>query len=68
MAKKREYNQQRTEVILVRVSDAEKSAFADSARVNGLPVSAWARERLLRAAIKDLEAVGKVPQFLEGES
>jgi hypothetical protein len=64
MPKKREYNRSRQEVMLVRLSKAEKSAFRDSARISGLPVSAWARERLMRAAIKDLETVGKTPQFI----
>lgn len=45
----------RTKYLQVRVKPAEKSQFAAAARRLGLSLSAWARERLLAAARKELK-------------
>ncbi|WP_437223544.1 hypothetical protein SH661x_003258 [Planctomicrobium sp. SH661] len=50
----------------MRVDTTEKEAFRRAAEVSGIPLSAWVRERLRRAAIKDLEEVGATPDFLKG--
>lgn len=48
----------------VRLSDVEKRTFLAAAKIGGLPLSAWVRERLRRAAIRDLEEVGhSIPLF-----
>lgn len=49
----------------VRLEPAEKNAFRKAADVTGLALSAWVRSRLRRAAIKDLEEVGRTPEFLQ---
>ena len=37
-------------MLRIRVSDTEKEAFEHAATIAGISVSAWARERLRRAA------------------
>ena len=54
-----------TEYLDVRLTPAEKQAFKDAAETVGLAVSAWVRQRLRHAAVKDLETVGKRAAFLE---
>jgi uncharacterized protein (DUF1778 family) len=46
------------ETLLIRLESDEKQTFRDAAKVSGTPLSAWARERLRQAAIKELEEVG----------
>lgn len=48
----------------VRLEPAEKEAFKEAADVVGLALSAWVRERLRRAARKDLEEAGREVPFL----
>jgi hypothetical protein len=49
----------------VRLSGPERAAFEDAARVAGLSISAWVRERLRRTAREELQSAGiKVP-FIE---
>jgi hypothetical protein len=45
--------------LLIRLQAAEKETFKDAAGLAGIPLSAWVRERLRQAAIKDLEAAGR---------
>ena len=52
----------------IRLGTAEKEAFRDAAALAGLPVSAWARERLRRAAVKELEEAAMPIAFLKGLS
>lgn len=52
------------EYLDVRLDASEKEAFRDAADVAGLPLSAWVRERLRRAAMQELDAVGKQIAFL----
>jgi len=58
----------RTEPIQIRVSPTEKLAFHEAAKISGLSLSSWVRACLRKAAIRELEEVGKQAAFLkEGE-
>lgn len=57
--------QRKDELLQLRVGALEKRAFEDAASVTGLALSAWVRERLRRAAIRDLEEVGRPIPFIE---
>lgn len=48
----------------VRLDESEKEAFHEAASLSGLPLSAWVRERLRRAAIRELEEFGVPIPFL----
>lgn len=55
----------RKEILLqVRLDQAERESFQQAANVGGVPLSAWVRERLRRAAIRELEEVGVRAPFL----
>lgn len=47
----------------IRVSEPEKAAFARAAEIAGTPLSAWMRERLRYAALRELDNVGEVAPF-----
>ena len=49
----------------VRLDSAEKEAFKSAAETAGLALSAWVRERLRRAAKKELEETGQPVAFLK---
>jgi hypothetical protein len=53
------------EYIEMRVDSAEKEAFRDAANLAGIPLSTWARERLRRAAIRELEDAAHRIAFLK---
>jgi uncharacterized protein (DUF1778 family) len=53
------------ETLIVRLETDEKQTFRDAAKISGVPLSVWARERLRQAAIKDLEAVGHPIEILK---
>jgi hypothetical protein len=55
----------KTEFIKFRVTEAEKLAFEQAAQMSGIALSAWVRERLRRAAIKDLTDAGRQVPFLQ---
>jgi uncharacterized protein (DUF1778 family) len=55
----------RTHNILLRVKPGEKKAFQNAADLSGIPLSAWIRERLRRAAIQELEDAALPIAFLE---
>jgi uncharacterized protein (DUF1778 family) len=55
----------RTQTMEIRVTPEEKTAFRDAARVAGIPTSAWVRERLRRAATRELEDAGREIAFLQ---
>ena len=57
--------QPKSESVLIRLGVDEKRSFKDAADVCGIPLSSWIRERLRRAAIRDLENVGRFPEFLK---
>jgi hypothetical protein len=49
-------------VIQIRVTEDEKQSFLMAAAIAGVSQSAWIRERLRMACIKDIESTGnKVP-------
>ena len=54
----------KTESIELRVQPDEKSAFKEAASLAGIPMSAWIRERLRLAAIRELESAGRSVPFV----
>lgn len=48
----------------VRVTDLEKKAFDEAAEISGIPLSAWVRERLRKAATRELEEASRDIPFL----
>jgi len=55
----------KTETIEIRVQADEKAAFKQAASLAGIPLSAWIRERLRRAAVKELEDASMPIAFLQ---
>lgn len=55
----------KTDTIQIRLQPMEKEAFEIAAELSGLALSAWVRERLRAAAIRDLEGAGKSVPFIE---
>ena len=55
----------KTEIVRLRVDPDEKRSFQDAADLAGIPLSAWARERLRKAARQELEAAGRQIAFLQ---
>jgi len=51
-------------VLQIRLLEAEKHAFSDAARISGLSLSSWARERLRKAARDELRKAKKDDDFL----
>lgn len=64
MAEKNEVNL-REERLFMRLLASEKEAFQNAAELSGLALSAWARQRLRQAAIKELEPANIPIAFLE---
>jgi uncharacterized protein (DUF1778 family) len=52
------------DLIKVRVGLEEKQAFQEAADIAGIGLSAWIRERLRRAAIRELEEMARPIHFL----
>jgi uncharacterized protein (DUF1778 family) len=57
----------RMERIELRVFPEEKQGFEDAASIAGISLSAWIRERLRLAAVRELEAASRSIPFLKGE-
>lgn len=55
----------KSETLKLRVSPEEKKGFQDAARLAGIPVSSWIRERLRLAAIRELEGAGYPVPFIQ---
>ena len=53
----------RTSMLQLRLTEAEKDGFLEAATLAGLPLSAWARERLRTQAIRELGGAGRRPPF-----
>ena len=53
------------ELLKFRVSGHEKEAFQAAAKLAGISLSSWMRERLRRVSIKELEEAGKKIAFLQ---
>ena len=49
----------------IRLELSEKEAFEKAASISGIALSAWVRERLRRAAIRDLGDAGLQIAFLQ---
>lgn len=58
----------KTNMLRIRVSDTEKEAFENAATIAGISISAWARERLRRAAVRDLQDASRPIPFLERQN
>jgi hypothetical protein len=54
----------KTESIEIRLEVEEKQGFQAAADIAGIPLSAWVRERLRRAAIRELERASQEIPFL----
>ena len=54
----------KTETLQIRITPTEKQGFSAAARLAGIPVSSWVRERLRLAAIRDLESAGLKTPFI----
>ena len=54
----------KTEGIEMRVRPEEKVAFKEAAELAGVSLSAWMRERLRLAAIRELENAGRSVPFI----
>lgn len=54
-----EKSHNRQDILHVRISSPEQTAFAEAARVNGLSLSGWTRTALRKAALADLRSAGK---------
>jgi uncharacterized protein (DUF1778 family) len=55
----------KTEYIEIRCEEAEKKSFRDAADAAGMPMSGWIRDRLRRAARKELEDMEMPVAFLD---
>lgn len=55
----------KSESLQLRLSPEEKQAFQKAAEISGLALSAWIRERLRMAAIRELEGRGHSIPFLK---
>lgn len=54
----------KTEILRLRLQATEKRAFEGAAELSGIALSAWVRERLRTAAIRELESAGQTAQFV----
>ena len=54
----------KTEFVKIRLSETEKEGFEKAASVAGIALSAWMRERLRRAAIRELEEASQPIPFI----
>jgi len=55
----------KSEFMKIRIEPAEKRAFQEAADMAGVALSAWMRERLRRAARRELEEAGRQIAFLQ---
>jgi len=54
----------KSEKFLLLLEPEERQAFQEASRIAGLTLSAWIRERLRRAAIRELESAGRSIPFI----
>ena len=52
------------EQVLIKLSKEEKAVFKKAAELSGIGFSAWARQKLRVASIKDLQEAGIKVEFL----
>jgi uncharacterized protein (DUF1778 family) len=55
----------REQVLQIRLTEEENQAFKDAADIAGIPISVWVRERLRRAATRELEEAARPIAFLK---
>lgn len=55
----------KTDLMEVRLKPEEKDAFREAAEIAGIPLSAWVRERLRRAARIELEEARRPVPFIK---
>ena len=55
----------KTDTLQIRLQPNEKEAFERAAQLAGIALSAWVRERLRRAAIRELGEAGQQIAFLQ---
>ena len=55
----------RDENVILAVSTVEKEGFRQAADLAGIGLSAWARERLRSAAIRELQEAGRKIPFVK---
>ena len=53
------------QTLQIRLSDVEKEGFLGAARLAGIPLSSWVRERLRLAAVRELESAGMRIPFVD---
>ena len=58
------HSQVKSDYLEIRLGALEKQAFKQASEIAGIPLATWARERMRRAAIKELEEVGLSIPFL----
>ncbi len=51
----------------LRLTSEEKEAFTEAAKLSGIALSAWIRERLRRTATRELEDAGREIAFLRNK-
>jgi len=56
--------QKKSEGVLLRMEPREKEGFTEAARLAGAPLAVWMRERLRRAAVRELKEAGREVPFL----
>jgi hypothetical protein len=59
--------QAKTEVVQFRVNSLEKQGFEEAAKIAGLSVSSWIRERIRQICRDELEKNGREVPFLRRE-
>ncbi len=64
MCKPKRSDKNRDDRFELRLEPAEKRAFKDAADLAGVPLASWVRERLRRAAIRELEEANRQIAFL----
>jgi uncharacterized protein (DUF1778 family) len=67
-APKKASGQIKDELIQLRVKAAEKETFRAAAKLSGLSMSSWMRERLLERGREELEQAGQSVPFLPARS
>lgn len=56
---------EKAKTVQVRVTPEEKAGFVEAAEISGISLSAWVRQRLRLASIRELEAAGKRVPFVK---
>lgn len=55
----------KSESLLLRLEPGEKQAFGDAARVAGVPLTVWIRERCRKVALRELTDAGLPVGFVQ---